>query len=173
MENLVFIDFLKEKDWNVDKVTADTKEIHLDKLANGRLIKAPDDIKNFIQSFNVCANKEDNIWFLSLKDYDNETESAFPWNEFENQSLESVDEDMKNDVVEFWETHLPILMTVKSGYQYVAVGIGEQNKGEIFYGSEPEYEEAVLIAKSFSEFKEKYCEALDGNLSSDYYKFIV
>lgn len=172
MENKIFIDFLKQKEWNISQLSVN-KEIDFNKLANGRLLKVPEDIKNFVQSFEVLANKEDNIWFLSLKDYESNPDAAFPWNEFEKQSLDSVDDDRQNDVVEFWSSHLPIIMTVKNGYQYVAVGIGENNKGEIFYGSEPEYEEAVLIAKSFLEFKEKYLEALNGNPFSDYYKFLI
>lgn len=87
--------------------------------------------------------------------------------------MESVDDDTRNEIIGFWESHLPILMTVKNGYQYIAVGIGENNKDQIFYGNEPEYQETVLIAESFSEFKKKYTEALNGALSSGYYKFIV
>lgn len=172
MKNLSFIRALKQLEWNIRPI-ANTSKGEVDKLANGRFKNVAEDVKNFIYLFDLCANKEDNIWFLSPLDYSNETEVAFPWNEFENQSMESVTEEMKPVVAEFWESHLPILMSVKKGYQYVAVGIGETNRDKVYYGSGPEYEETALIAESFSAFKNYYLDALKGIFQSSFYRFIV
>jgi len=68
---------------------------------------------------------------------------------------------------------LPFLMSVKNGYAYVAIGIGDHNSGKVFYGSEPEYEQTLLIAETFSEFKESYINAINGDASFEAYKFII
>ncbi|MGO4294323.1 hypothetical protein [Chitinophaga sp. RAB17] len=168
MENLTFIESLSKQGWDIQLNTEDLKRV-----INERVNNTSEDFKNFITSFDICANKEDNTWFLSYRDYDNKTDSAFPWNEFEEQSLQSAERDSMDAIKKFWESHLPFLMSVKNGYQYVAIGIGEENAGKIYYGREPEYEEAILIAESFSVFSAYYIDALDQKFQSNYYKLIV
>jgi len=80
---------------------------------------------------------------------------------------------MLSDIKSFWDKHLPILMSVKNGYSYVAIGIGEFNNGRIFYGTEPEYEDVAIIANSFYEFKEKYISALNGKDCENFYQYII
>ena len=80
---------------------------------------------------------------------------------------------MLSDIKSFWDKHLPILMSVKNGYSYVAIGIGEFNNGKIFYGTEPEYEDVAIIANSFYEFKEKYISALNGKDCENFYQYII
>lgn len=170
MENAAFIQLLSQQGWDIqlNKDTSDT-----DNLTNERVNNAPEEFRDFMKLFDLCANETDDTWFLSYKDYNNQTDSAFPWNEFENQSLDAAEADQIDGVKQFWECHLPILMSVKNGYQYIAIGIGEQHANKIFYGREPEYEEAVLVANSFAEFKEHYVNALNGKYSSDYYKYYI
>lgn len=170
MENSFFINALEQAHWIVSK-SATQEDLNLDVLANGRLAHAPYEVKAFIGSFVVCANPEDTVWFLSALDYSDDSENAFPWNEFEQQSMMAASDTLMADIAAFWSSHLPFLFSVKDGYQYVAVGIAAHNKGKFFYGREPEYEDVVCIAQSFSEFKEKYIEALNGNAPA-YYHFI-
>lgn len=170
MENVAFIQLLSQLGWNI-QLNKDTSDI--DNLTNERANNAPEEFMDFMKLFDVCTNKTDDTWFLSYKDYNNQTDSAFPWNEFEQQSLDIVETDQIGAVKQFWESHLPILMSVKNGYRYVAIGIGKEHANKIFYGSEPEYEEAILIANSFAEFKDHYIGALNGKYQSDHYKFIV
>ena len=114
------------------------------------------------------------IWFLSYQDFSKNDENSFSWNEFECQSIDSaLDEEMLSDIKSFWDKHLPILMSVKNGYSYVAIGIGEFNNGKIFYGTEPEYEDVAIIANSFYEFKEKYISALNGKDCENFYQYII
>lgn len=62
MENKVFTDVLRNLGWNIEASTFG-KEAELDLLANGRLGKVNQEVREFITSFNVCANGEDSIWF--------------------------------------------------------------------------------------------------------------
>jgi hypothetical protein len=170
MENAAFIQLLSQQSWNIQP---NKNAASVNNLANERANNAPVEFRDFVKLFDMCTNKTDDTWFLSYKDYNNQTDSAFPWNEFEQQSLDIVETDQISAVKQFWESHLPILMSVKNGYQYVAIGIGKEHVNKIFYGSEPEYEEAILIANSFAEFKQHYINALNGKRQSDHYKFIV
>lgn len=170
MENAVFIQLLSQQGWDIQPNT-DTSD--RGNLTNERANNAPEEFIDFMKLFDVCSNKTDDTWFLSYNDYNNQTYSAFPWNEFEQQSLDAAEADQIDDVKQFWERHLPILMSVKNGYQYIAIGIGEAHANKIFYGCEPEYEEVVLIADSFAAFKQHYIDALNGKYQSDHYKFIV
>ncbi|AVM49756.1 SMI1/KNR4 family protein [Capnocytophaga sp. oral taxon 878] len=156
MENLLFLETLKNLDWNVCLEKQPNVYCIVD-LANGRIRDTTEEFREFISSFSVCSNKEDTIWFLSVRDYQNREDDCFAWNEFERQSLEfSENDDERHNVTEFWEAHLPFLMSVKNGYEYVAIGIAKHNFGNIYRGYEPMYEEPILIANSFSEFKRQY-----------------
>lgn len=156
MENLLFLEALKALQWNIstDKLP---DNFRVEDIANGRMQYTPKEFQEFINLFSMCANREDTVWFLSAKDYQNTDESAFAWNEFEKQSLEYAENDNeRNKVSEFWKTHLPFLISVKNGYEYLAIGIAKHNLGNIYRGYEPIYEETELIASSFSEFKQQY-----------------
>lgn len=171
MNNSAFLENLQTISWNIPPVILN--ETNWNELADGRVAYTNDEFKSFIGSFKTCSNNQDNIWFLSADDYRQETDNEFAWNEFENQSREYAVEEELYRIDLFWKSHLPFLMSVKNGYTYVAVGISELNKGKIFLGTEPEYEEVTLIADTFEEFKAAYIEALKGNYTSAFYSFIV
>lgn len=61
------------------------------------------------------------------------------------------DEEWKREIVEFWDQHIPIIFSVKNGYAYYAINVGNKF-GTIVYGIEPEFEEVELIATTFKEF---------------------
>lgn len=55
----------------------------------------------------------------------------------------------ENEIKEFWNNHLPIIMSVKGDYSYYAISI---MSGSIVQGEEPEFEECEIVADSFEEF---------------------
>lgn len=117
----------------------------------------PADYEDFLHSFSFLSNTSDTTWFNSIADF-NETdaESAFKWNEFELKSLEAFEGDSinQNIVLNFWNKHLPIILSVKNDYAFFAMGVSEENFGEIYYGEAPEYEEVNKVANNFSDFLE-------------------
>lgn len=66
-------------------------------------------------------------------------------------SLEAAegDENLENEVKQFWNSHLPIMMSVGGCYEYYAIAL---NDGSIVHGSEPEFEESLVLADSFVDF---------------------
>src|ERR1700748_936149 len=107
MENLTFIESLRRHGWNVQLNDSFGEIKH---VINESVNNTSENFRDFIQRFDVCANQEDNTWFLSHGDYDNKTESAFPWNEFEEQSVQSAAIDNIDNIRHFWKSHLPFLM---------------------------------------------------------------
>ena len=115
MENLLFLEALKALQWNIstDKLP---DNFCVEDIANGRIQYTPKEFQEFINLFSMCANREDTVWFLSAKDYQNTDESAFAWNEFEKQSLEYAENDNeRNKVSEFWELIYLFLSQLKMG----------------------------------------------------------
>lgn len=109
----------------------------------------PNDWLDFVQYFKDCVNGDNNIWFLCP--YNFEDDSAFRWNEFELISLDAAsdDEEWQDEIREFWDNYLPIVMSVGGDYHYYAICT---KTGEIFEGREPEFEEPEICAASFTDF---------------------
>lgn len=118
-----------------------------------RYPKIPADYLNFLQSFYKLETADETSWFNSVHDFNSSNSSSeFAWNEFELQSLEALSGDAQSLTIirDFWDAHLPVVLSVKQGYAYFAIGVADHNWGQVFYGEEPEYEEAVLVADSFA-----------------------
>lgn len=146
-----FSKWAKSNGWRVEPAGENRG---LPKAVSERYVHIPSDWIDFIQSFKVCINGENNLYFLLPEDFDDEVpESAFRWNEFELISLESAAGDGKwqTDIRAFWDNCLPVVMSVAGDYHYYAIGI---KTGEIFDGWAPEFEEIEIVAASFTDFIE-------------------
>lgn len=121
---------------------------------------APETVIRWVSSFSLLSSSDETVWFLSRDDYSNRAASAFAWNEFEQLSIEAATTDDEAVAVSrFWESHLPILLSVRDGYEYLAV----RDDGAVVHGTEPEFEEAVVV---FSQFEEllKHMDVLPARL---------
>lgn len=138
-------------------ITKDSDHETLNKKFKTRYSNLPDDYLAFLKTYSLLTNHSDTTWFNSITDF-NETndENDFKWNEFEILSLDACDGDVENQQVvkNFWNQHLPIILSVKKGYAYFALHVSEENFGKIYYGQEPEFEETELVSDSFSAFIE-------------------
>ncbi|MBD5129309.1 MAG: SMI1/KNR4 family protein [Ruminococcaceae bacterium] len=134
-----FTEWAKANGWNVK--LAD-KARDLPESVTERYKFIPADWLEFIRCFEVCANGADNVWF-DTGEYD----------EFEQISLEAAegDEEWTNKIRAFWDNHIPVVISVAGYYHYYAVGV---RTGEVFKGSEPEFEEVEIAAPSFTDFVE-------------------
>ena len=115
----------------------------------------PSDYFTFLNSFSLLMNHSETTWFNSISDFnETNTESDFKWNEFEIMSVDAFegDKEQQQIIKEFWNKHLPIILSVKDGYAFFAIGVAEENFGKIYFGIEPEFEELELVANSFEEF---------------------
>ncbi|WP_417506212.1 hypothetical protein [Microbacterium sp.] len=109
---------------------------------------APEPVIRWVSSFSQLSNADETVWFLSRHDYSTGAEDAFAWNEFEQLSIQAATtDDELVAVARFWERHLPILLSVRGGYEYLAV----RDDGAVVHGTEPEFEEAVVVFSHFED----------------------
>ena len=112
----------------------------------------PPEYLTFLQQFKQATNGEDTAWFNSIEDFYGESDSDFVWNEFEQMSLEALEDDETEleNIRNFWDKHIPVLLSVKE-YQYLAICLDRDRYGEIVYGVEPEFEETLKVCDNFDE----------------------
>lgn len=109
---------------------------------------APETVIRWVSSFSLLSSSDETVWFLSRHDYSTGAEGAFAWNECEQLSIQAATTDDEAVAVSrFWKRHLPILLSVRHGYEYLAV----RDDGAVVHGTEPEFEEAVVVFSHFED----------------------
>jgi hypothetical protein len=109
---------------------------------------ASDVVNAWASSFSLLSSADETVWFLSGDDYSPEAEGAFAWNELEQLSIQAATTaDEAAAVSLFWGRHLPILLSVRNGYEYLAV----RDDGAVVHGTEPEFEAAVVVLSQFED----------------------
>ncbi len=144
-----FIEWAEKEGWNT--VSDSSKSTLPDSIVHRYRI--PPEWLAFIENLAICEDASAETWFLTPDDY-SEKADGFQWNEFERQSLEAAgsDENLKAEITSYWNTHLPIILSVKDGYSYYAINV---ENGNVVVGYEPEYEESDVAAADFYEFIER------------------
>ena len=150
-----FLTCMKERGWNVELNQGD--EVYLPKKLEERYTNIPQAWLDFISAVKCIKNNEDTTWFLCVDNFEVQRDNAFQWNEWEIISLEGAESDAEweNEIKEFWNSHLPIILSVNGGYSYYAIFMKD---GSIVQGEEPEFEECTKVANSFDEFMKKIIE---------------
>jgi hypothetical protein len=109
---------------------------------------APETVIRWVSSFSLLSSADETAWFLSRDDYSTVADSAFAWNECEQLSMQAATTDDESVAVSrFWKRHSPILLSVHNAYEYLAV----RDDGAVVHGSEPEFEEAVVVFSRFED----------------------
>jgi hypothetical protein len=108
----------------------------------------PYDIRELLETIKCAQNSENTAWFVTALECSGGTGSAFAWDEWEQQSLVAAGHDVgwKERIVTFWDCHFPVVMSVKSGYAYLALEAGSL---AIVLGEGPEFEDVRVVAPSF------------------------
>lgn len=147
-----FLDWAKNNHWQIETQTPPVLELPIE--LTKRYDSLPKEWLDFLSRATLCANQADTTWFLCADDYNSNQDIAFRWNEFELMSQEAAEDDpaLLAEISSFWNAHLPIVLSVGSGYAYYAIDL---KSGGVIMGSEPEFEEAEPIATSFEEFLKK------------------
>lgn len=148
----IFGAYMKENGWGIE--WNDTQGESLPEAITNRYRNIPEQWLGFISRYKYMVSSDETMWFLCAEDFDIQGDKAFQWNEWELLSLGSAEGDTKwqDRIREFWDNHLPIVMSVKGGYSYYAIAIKD---GSIVHGAEPEFEECEVVAVSFMDFMEK------------------
>ncbi len=105
----------------------------------------------FLNQFKKISNSDETTWFNSIEDFNNELDNEFKWNEFELLSRDwcEGDEDELKMIEKFWVEHIPILMSVKHQYEFLAIDLTNEHYGKIVHGIEPEFENVIDYCKDF------------------------
>ncbi|MBR1528186.1 MAG: hypothetical protein IJ642_02650 [Oscillospiraceae bacterium] len=142
-----FLKFAGEKQWHIEE---NTEKFPIPEEIFQRY-SVPESWLNFIAYFSCCASPEENFWLLTCQDYQNQ--NAFAWNEAEQLSLASAQNETESRRIKaFWNQHIPIAFRTDGDYVYYAIRLKD---GAVISGCEPEFEECEIIAGSFPEFIRK------------------
>jgi len=108
------------------------------------LVGASEQLVAWVRSFSVLASRDDQVWFLSAESYaGGVSDEAFPWDAFRQESLGAAPGQAERAAIDvFWSSHIPVLLSVRDGYEYLAVA----PDGRVVRGGEPEYEEVTVVA---------------------------
>lgn len=114
----------------------------------------PRELTEFLAGLAVCSNAEQTAWFLCQADFEGQAASAWRWNEFELMALDGAEtEREKSEITKFWDMHLPILLSVSTGYAFFAVCVASERSGQVVHGLLGYgIDETSTVANSFDEF---------------------
>lgn len=157
-----YLELLKSKGWRVELWDGATAPA-LHPSFTLRYPRIPADYLKFLQRVKVCENAEETVWFLCIDDYNGTSGSEWSWNSMEEIDLdEEDDEARRREVVEFWNRHMPFLLSVGGEYAYLAFRVREEPFGAVMEGWEV-LTEANERAKSFEEFVRLHSSAVRGD----------
>lgn len=111
----------------------------------------PDSVRDFLSETRALCSPDEKVWINTCAHINGRSGFAFAWNEWELLSVQAAREDqdelLAGRIAAFWDEHLPVLMSVKSGYAFFAL----TKDGRIVRGEEPEFEETIPLADGFEE----------------------
>jgi hypothetical protein len=112
----------------------------------------PPEHRELVESLGLVSSADQKAWLVTGCIFSGDV-SAYAWNEWEQQSLEAAgaDEGLARTIRAFWDRHLPILMSVKSGYAHFSLDLETLR---VVQGEEPEYEATSPLASSIDEVLE-------------------
>ena len=154
---------LKSENWIIEKRAPfiySSKTLGATKFNTNLL---PPEYLSFLEKYTLFNNPDDSAWFLMLEDFSENSDSAFSWNEFEKQGLTAALDCNESERIEnFWINNLPILISTKDGYSYLAIEFLINGSYRIVWGREPEYEEISHFCDSFSELLDAVAKHITG-----------
>lgn len=166
-----FVNDLRSTNWIV--VTKSEHTVNLASSILSRYPNIPASYLNFLGHIAECTNSRQNVWFLTEADYnaDGKDDSVFRWNEWERLSIDASGDDTAaiQEVKNFWDVHIPIMMSTKSDYAYIAISLNPNDFGAVYYGYEPEFEDTKKVCESFDEWLDLFQNIIMGRSSFNYY----
>jgi hypothetical protein len=157
-----YLDLLRSKGWRVELWDGGTPP-SLDPSFAKRYARIPEDYLVFLQRVKLCSNADDTVWFLCLDEYNNTSDSGWAWNFMEQTDLDGADDDeTKDEIVEFWNRHMPFMFSVRGEYAYMAFRVSNKRFGSVVEASE-ELLDPGDCATSFDDFVRLHSLALNGD----------
>ena len=145
---------MRNRGWTV-RLASGSRE-PLPPAVAARYPNLPSDVRRFLSGLQRCVSPKQTSWFLTATDYRRKADSAFRWNEIELMSLEFADDNPDLDakvrtaeIRAFWDGHFPVMLAVRSDYDYLAVRLSD---GVVVHGFAPDWEDTSPVAPSFAAF---------------------
>lgn len=148
-----FIIWANENRWDITEKSG--FQLNLNSSITSRYKEIPNEYLDFLSVIEKCIAPNEKTWFICEDEFNNSSDIAFKWNEYELLSLDAAMDDYiwKSEITTWWDNYLPIVMSVDGGYSFYAMGL-TNDKGAIVRGYEPEFEEVEKVANSLEEFFE-------------------
>ncbi|GGH20469.1 SMI1/KNR4 family protein [Paenibacillus segetis] len=148
-----FMIWARENGWDVTQKSS--FQLNLNGSIKSRYIEIPNEYLDFLSVVKHCISPNEKTWFICEDEFNNSSDIAFKWNEYELLSLEAAMDDViwKSEITTWWDSYLPIVMSVHDGYSFYAIDLSN-DKGAIVRGYEPEFEEVEKVADSLDQFLE-------------------
>ncbi|GGG72002.1 SMI1/KNR4 family protein [Paenibacillus radicis (ex Gao et al. 2016)] len=148
-----FMIWAKENRWDI--IEKSESQLNLNSSITSRYKDIPSEYLDFLSAVETCITPDEKTWFICENEFNNRSDHAFKWNEYELLSLEAaVDDDIwKSEISAWWDHYLPIVMSVDGGYSFYAISL-TNDRGAIVRGYEPEFEEVEKVASTLEEFFE-------------------
>lgn len=149
---LTVLQSLVERGWSYE--TAPGMPFELPSELRARYPLLPSSLALFHNDLKSCWNRLQTAWFVCRDDFAGESDSEWRWNEMEEMMLVwAEDEAEKAAITRFWDTHIPVLLSMHSGYAYFAMSLRPETAGRIVHGLlEADLDETATVAQSLPEF---------------------
>jgi hypothetical protein len=108
----------------------------------------------FIEQVDRCVRGDEACWFLAAADFSGTAaDSAYAWDEWERMGLEDAGEGYAKEVRDFWNRHLPILLSVEGDYLFLAIDVDKSSKtfGSVVEAEALGFEDTGVRAASFGQ----------------------
>jgi len=148
-----FIIWANENGWDITQKS--DFQLKVDGSIISRYKEIPKEYVEFLSLVKQCVTPSEKTWFICEDEFNNSSDHAFKWNEFELLSLEAAmdDDSWKSEITTWWDSYFPIVMSVEDGYSFYAIDL-TNDKGAIVRGYEPEFEKVEKVANTLEEFLE-------------------
>jgi hypothetical protein len=157
-----YIEVLRSHGWRIEP--ADGGPVTLGPEFTSRHPRMPDAYLRFLQKVASCVNPDETVWFLCAGDYNRtNSDSEWAWDEFEKMVLEDEgDEEVRREVAEFWDSHLPFMYSVGGEYAFLAFRVTDDKFGSVVDGYELQTDVSD-VAPSFEDFVHLHSSAVRGD----------
>lgn len=147
----MFIDAARSANWTVE--TRETTPPELATSILERYPRIPNTFLDFLSTVVVAHTADGAAWFLCEPNYNGTSAYETKWNEWELFGIEyACDAKGVRLTKEFWDQHLPIVLSRRSDFAYIAIDISIEHYGEIVYGFVTSFLEPTRLYPSFPEF---------------------
>ena len=158
-----YLELLESKGWKVRR-TLDNA-VALNEAFRLRYPRILEDYLRFLRRVAECSNPSDTVWFLCAGDYNDTRGLAFRWNELELMELEGAngEEKEESEIRQFWDRHLPFMLSVGGDYAYLALRVSGEHYGSVVDGYDIALRDVSQVAATFTEFVLLHRAALNGD----------